>query len=68
MPRVQTTRTVRIVLFLLPVYLLVMLSLILAKFVGSCRAARQAPDGALHAPAPAVPAAPHGPGPAAPRP
>jgi hypothetical protein len=68
MPRVQTTRTVRIVLLLLPVYLLVMMALILVKFVGSCRAAHVAPDDAVHGSAPAAPAAPHAPGHAAPHP
>jgi hypothetical protein len=33
MPRVQTTRTVKIALFLLPVYVIVMLALIVFKFL-----------------------------------
>jgi hypothetical protein len=33
MPRVQTTRTVKIALFLLPVYVAVMLALIVIKFL-----------------------------------
>ena len=43
MPRVQTTRTVKIVLTLLPVYLVLMMTLIIIKFVGSCRAAHPLP-------------------------
>jgi len=34
MPRVKTTRTVRVALFLLRFYLLAMLALILVKFLG----------------------------------
>lgn len=33
MPRIKTTRTVKVALFFLRVYLLVMLALILAKFL-----------------------------------
>jgi len=43
MPRVQTTRTVKIALIGLPIYLVVMLTLILCKFVGSCTAAGHEP-------------------------
>jgi hypothetical protein len=34
MPRVKTTRTVKVALFFLRVYLLAMLALILVKFLG----------------------------------
>jgi hypothetical protein len=33
MPRIQTTRTVKVVLFALPIYLIVILGLILIKFL-----------------------------------
>ena len=39
MPRIQTTRMVRIALICLRIYLVVMLALIIAKFVGNCSAA-----------------------------
>jgi len=42
MPRVQTTTTVKVALVCLPIYLVVMMSLILLKFVGSCSASGKA--------------------------
>jgi len=51
MPRIQTTRMVRIALICLRVYLVVMLCLILAKFAGSCSSVRAPAASGTNAPA-----------------
>jgi hypothetical protein len=49
MPRIKTTRTVKIALFLLRIYLLGMLLLILVKFVWDARRTGQKqPDAPVH--------------------
>lgn len=56
MPRVQTTTTVKVALVFLPIYLVVMMTLILCKFVGSCSASAK-PIAAVPAATNAVPSA-----------